>query len=250
MNFRFAKQTMAAAKKFTKTEPLYYHSTPHPGKLTVKTTKPMNTIKDMSLAYSPGVAEPCLEIAKEPARVFDYTSKGNMVAVISNGTAVLGLGNIGALASKPVMEGKAVLFNKFAGVESIDLCINAPDMHDFVKVVKHLGPSFGGINLEDIKGPDCFYIEETLKKEMDIPVFHDDQHGTAIVVLAGLINALEHTGKKLDEVKLVMNGAGSAGQACMKLMFDYGFKPENCIMCDTRGVIYKGRAKGMNQYKE
>lgn len=210
----------------------------------------MNTIKDLSLAYSPGVAEPCLEIAKAPETVYDYTSKGNMVAVISNGTAVLGLGNIGAAAAKPVMEGKAVLFNKFAGVESIDLCIDAPDQHDFVKVVKHLAPSFGGINLEDIKGPDCFYIEEYLKKELDIPVFHDDQHGTAIVVLAGLINALEYSGKKVDEVKLVMNGAGSAGQACMKLMFDYGFKPENCIMCDTRGVIYKGRAKGMNPYKE
>lgn len=173
-----------------------------------------------------------------------------MVAVISNGTAVLGLGNLGAMASKPVMEGKAVLFNKFAGVESIDLCIDAPDMHDFVKCVKHLGPSFGGINLEDIKGPDCFYIEETLKKELDIPVFHDDQHGTAIVVLAGLINAVDFAGKKVEDVKVVMNGAGSAGQACMKLMFDYGFKPENCIMCDTRGVIYKGRAKGMNPYKE
>ena len=174
MNFRFAKQTATAASKFTKTEPLYYHSTPHPGKLTVKTTKPMNTIKDLSLAYSPGVAEPCLEIAKNSETVYDYTSKGNMVAVISNGTAVLGLGNIGARASKPVMEGKAVLFNKFAGVESIDLCIDAPDMHDFVKVVKHLEPSFGGINLEDIKGPDCFYIEEFLKKELNIPVFHDD----------------------------------------------------------------------------
>ena len=250
MNFRFAKQTQQAVKTFTKTEPLYYHSTPHPGKLTVKTTTPMNTIKDLSLAYSPGVAEPCLEIHKEPATVYDYTNKGNMVAVVSNGTAVLGLGNIGARAAKPVMEGKAVLFNKFAGVESIDLCINAPDMHDFVKVVKHLGPSFGGINLEDIKGPDCFYIEDTLKKEMDIPVFHDDQHGTAIVVLAGLINALEYTGKKVEDVKLVMNGAGSAGQACMRLMYDYGFTPANCIMCDTRGVIYKGRAKGMNPYKE
>jgi malate dehydrogenase (oxaloacetate-decarboxylating)(NADP+) len=171
----------------------------------------MNTIKDLSLAYSPGVAEPCLEIHKDPMTAYDYTSKGNMIAVISNGTAVLGLGNLGALASKPVMEGKAVLFNKFAGVESIDLCVDAPDMHDFVKCVKHLAPSFGGINLEDIKGPDCFFIEETLKKELDIPVFHDDQHGTAIVVLAGLINALEYTGKKIDEVKLVMNGAGSAG---------------------------------------
>jgi len=173
-----------------------------------------------------------------------------MVAVISNGTAVLGLGNIGALAAKPVMEGKAVLFNKFAGVESIDLCIDAPDQHDFVKVVKHLAPSFGGINLEDIKGPDCFYIEETLKRELDIPVFHDDQHGTAIIVLAGLINSLHLTGKRKEDVKLVMNGAGSAGQACMKLIYDYGFNPDNCYMCDTRGIIYNGRAKGMNPYKQ
>ena len=210
----------------------------------------MNSIKDLSLAYSPGVAEPCIEIAEKPEDVYKYTNKGNMVAVITNGTAVLGLGNIGAAASKPVMEGKAVLFNKFAGVESIDLCVDAPDMHDFVKVVKHLSPSFGGINLEDIKGPDCFYIEDTLKEMLDIPVFHDDQHGTAIVVLAGLINALEVTGKKKEEVKLVMNGAGSAGQACMKLIYDYGFNPDNCIMCDTRGVIYNGRAKGMNPYKQ
>lgn len=210
----------------------------------------MNNIKDLSLAYSPGVAEPCIEIAQHPEDAYKYTNKGNMVAVISNGTAVLGLGNIGALASKPVMEGKAVLFNKFAGVESIDLCINAPDMYDFVKIVKALGPSFGGINLEDIKGPDCFYIEETLKAEMDIPVFHDDQHGTAIVVLAGLINVLEYTGKKKEEVKILLNGAGSAGQACMRLILDYGFNPDNCFMCDTRGIIWKGRQVGMNPYKE
>ena len=231
-------------------EPLYYHSTPIPGKLTVKTTKPMNNIKDLSLAYSPGVAEPCIEIAERPEDAYKYTNKGNMVAVITNGTAVLGLGNIGALAAKPVMEGKAVLFNKFAGVESIDLCIDAPDMHDFVKIVKALEPSFGGINLEDIKGPDCFFIEETLKREMNIPVFHDDQHGTAIVVLAGLINVLEYTGKKKEEVKILLNGAGSAGQAVMRLILEYGFNPENCIMCDTRGVIYKGRQAGMNPYKE
>lgn len=231
-------------------EPLYYHSTPFPGKLTVKTTKAMNNIKDLSLAYSPGVAEPCIEIAEKPEEVYKYTNKGNMVAVITNGTAVLGLGNIGAMAAKPVMEGKAVLFNKFAGVESIDLCIDAPDMHDFVKIVKALGPSFGGINLEDIKGPDCFFIEETLKREMDIPVFHDDQHGTAIVVLAGLINCLEFTGKKKEDVKILLNGAGSAGQAVMRLILDYGFNPENCLMCDTRGVIWKGRQVGMNPYKD
>ena len=174
MNFRFCRQSARLSKQFQHTEPLYYHSTPFPGKLTVKTTKAMNSIKDLSLAYSPGVAEPCIEIAERPADVYKYTNKGNMVAVITNGTAVLGLGNIGAMASKPVMEGKAVLFNKFAGVEAIDICVDAPDQHDFVKVVKHLGPSFGGINLEDIKGPDCFFIEETLKREMDIPVFHDD----------------------------------------------------------------------------
>ena len=163
MNFKFARMTAQASTQFSKKEPLYYHSTPIPGKLTIKTTKPMNNIKDLSLAYSPGVAEPCIEIAKNPMDVYNYTNKGNMVAVVTNGTAVLGLGNLGALASKPVMEGKSVLFNKFAGVESIDLCIDAPDKHDFVKVVKHLAPSFGGINLEDIKGPDCFYIEEYLK---------------------------------------------------------------------------------------
>ena len=221
-----------------------------PGKLTVKTTKAMNNIKDLSLAYSPGVAEPCIEIAENPDDSYKYTSKGNMVAVISNGTAVLGLGNIGALASKPVMEGKAVLFNKFAGVESVDICIDETDMHEFVKIVKALGPSFGGINLEDIRGPDCFFIEQKLKKEMNIPVFHDDQHGTAIVVLAGLINALHITGKKKEDVKLILNGAGSAGQAVMRLAQDYGFKKENCIMCDTRGVIWKGRPDGMNPYKD
>jgi malate dehydrogenase (oxaloacetate-decarboxylating)(NADP+) len=174
MRFRFNRLSAQASSAFKKSEPLYYHSTPVPGKLTVKTTKPMNDTKDLSLAYSPGVAEPCLEIAAFPDNVYKYTNKGNMVAVVSNGTAVLGLGNIGAKASKPVMEGKAVLFNKFAGVESIDLCIDAYDMHDFVKCVKHLGPSFGGINLEDIKGPDCFYIEKYLQENMDIPVFHDD----------------------------------------------------------------------------
>lgn len=174
MNFRFCRTTARASKQFKHMEPLYYHSTPSPGKLTVKTTKAMNNIKDLSLAYSPGVAEPCIEIAENPNDAYKYTSKGNMVAVITNGTAVLGLGNIGALASKPVMEGKAVLFNKFAGVESVDICIDETDMHEFCKIVKALGPSFGGINLEDIRGPDCFYIEQRLKKEMNIPVFHDD----------------------------------------------------------------------------
>ena len=211
MNFRFCRNTAQLSKKFNKIEPLYYHSTPTPGKLTLKTTKPMNNIKDLSLAYSPGVAEPCIEIAENPESAYKYTSKGNMVAVISNGTAVLGLGNIGALASKPVMEGKAVLLNKFAGVEAVDLCIDAQEREEFVEVVKSMSPSFGAICLEDLSSPDCFYIEKELKKSMDIPVFHDDQHSTAIVVLAGLINALHYTGKKKEDVKVVINGAGSSG---------------------------------------
>jgi len=193
---------------------------------------------------------PCIEIAKNPEAAYRYTNKGNTVAVISNGTAVLGLGNLGALASKPVMEGKAVLFNKFAGVESIDLCIDAPNPDDFVNAVRVLAPSFGGINLEDIKAPDCFYIEKKLKEIMNIPVFHDDQHGTAIVCLAGLISALKITDRKIEDVKLVLNGAGAAGIACIKLMHSYGLKKENIIMCDTRGVIYKGRGAGMTEQKE
>ena len=199
-----------------------YHSTPVPGKYTIKTTKPMNNQKDLSLAYSPGVAVPCIEIAQNPEAAYKYTNKGNTVAVISNGTAVLGLGNLGALASKPVMEGKAVLFNKFAGVESIDICVDATDPDDFINCVKFLAPSYGGINLEDIKSPDCFYIEQKLKEIMPIPVFHDDQHGTAIVCLAGLINALQISGKDIATCKLVLNGAGAAGIACIKLMTTYG----------------------------
>ena len=201
----------------------------------------MNTQRDLSLAYSPGVAYPCLEIAKNPEDAYKYTNKGNMVAVISNGTAVLGLGNIGALAGKPVMEGKSVLFKKFADVNSIDICIDTEDPDEFINCVKYLAPSFGGINLEDIKGPDCFYIEEKLKQLMPIPIFHDDQHGTAIVGLAGLINSLEITGKNISDIKLVCNGAGAAGIAMMKLFQSYGAKKENCIVCDKNGVIYKGR---------
>ena len=197
----------------------------------------MDTQKDLSLAYSPGVAEPCIEIHKNPELAYKYTNKGNIVAVISNGTAVLGLGNLGALASKPVMEGKSVLFKKFAGV-------------DFINCVKFLAPSFGGINLEDIKGPDCFYVEEKLKSIMPIPVFHDDQHGTAIVCLAGLINALEISGKNIADIKIVCNGAGAAGIACMKLIQNYGAKKDNCLVCDTNGVIFKGRKEGMNAFKE
>ena len=204
----------------------------------------------MSLAYSPGVAIPCLEIQKNPEKAYDYTNKGNMVAVVSNGTAVLGLGDLGALAGKPVMEGKSVLFNKFAGVQSIDICVDAYDPDVLINCVRYLGPSFGGINLEDIKGPDCFYVEEKLKTMMNIPIFHDDQHGTAIICLAGLINATEIIGKKISDLKVVVNGAGAAGIACLKLIQNYGAKKENCIMVDTKGVIYKGRKDGMNKWKE
>ena len=200
-------------------ESLDYHEFPEPGKFIIVPTKPLNTSKDLSLAYSPGVAFPCLEIQKHPELAHKYTVKGNSVAVISNGTAVLGLGNLGALAGKPVMEGKAVLFNKFAGIQSIDICVDAYDPDAFINCVRYLGPSFGGINLEDIKGPECFYIEEKLKSLMDIPVFHDDQHGTAIICLAALINAVEVTGRKsFGDLKVVVNGAGAAGIACLRLL--------------------------------
>ena len=201
-----------------KQKALDYHEQPVPGKFDIVPTKAMATQKDLSLAYSPGVAEPCLAIAKNPEDAYKYTNKGNMVACISNGTAVLGLGNIGALASKPVMEGKSVLFKKFADVNCIDLCVDCTDPEEFINVVKHLHPSFGGINLEDIKGPDCFMVENKLKEIMPIPVFHDDQHGTAIVCLAGLINALEISGKDISQIRIVCNGAGAAGIACMKLI--------------------------------
>jgi malate dehydrogenase (oxaloacetate-decarboxylating)(NADP+) len=191
-----------------------------------------------------------MEIFRRPEAAYEYTNKGNTVAVISNGTAVLGLGNLGPLGAKPVMEGKAALFNKFAGVESIDLCLDAKDPESLIACIKCLGPSFGGINLEDIKAPDCFIVEDKLKEIMDIPVFHDDQHGTAIVVLAGLINALHISNKKVDEVRIVLNGAGAAGIACLKLMVRYGVKKENVYACDTKGVIYKGRTEGMNPWKE
>jgi len=206
----------------------------------------MNNAKDLGLAYSPGVAQPCLEIARDPELAYTYTNKGNMVAVISNGSAVLGLGNLGAIAGKPVMEGKAVLFNKFAGVESIDLCINAKTSDEIIACIKCLAPSFGGINLEDFKAPECFIVEEALKKIMPIPVFHDDQHGTAIVCLAGLINACHISKRDVTKVKIVLNGAGAAGIACLKLMCNYGVRKENIKVCDTKGVIYKGRTEGMN----
>jgi malate dehydrogenase (oxaloacetate-decarboxylating)(NADP+) len=234
---------------FTEQEALQFHSRGRPGKLEVVPTKPMATQRDLSLAYSPGVAAPVKAIAADPTTAYDYTSRGNMVAVISNGTAILGLGNLGALASKPVMEGKAVLFKRFADVDSIDLEIATEDPDAFVSAVKYLGPSFGGINLEDIKAPECFYIEERLREAMDIPVFHDDQHGTAIIAAAGMINAIHLTGRDIKTTRLVCNGAGAAGIACLDLIKAMGFEASNVILCDTKGVVYRGRQDGMNQWK-
>ncbi|MCA1953133.1 MAG: NADP-dependent malic enzyme [Hyphomicrobiales bacterium] len=234
---------------FTDQEALDFHARGKPGKLEIVPTKPMATQRDLSLAYSPGVAVPVLAIAKNPATAFDYTARGNLVAVISNGTAILGLGNLGALASKPVMEGKSVLFKRFADIDSIDLEIDTEDPEAFINAVRHLGPSFGGINLEDIKAPECFIIEQRLKELMDIPVFHDDQHGTAIIAAAGLLNALELTGRDIHSTRLVVNGAGAAGIACVELLKAMGFKPDNVMLCDTKGVIYQGREEGMNQWK-
>ena len=235
--------------KITREEALNFHLEPTPGKWEVSATVPMTTQRDLSLAYSPGVAVPCEEIAENPELVYDYTNKGNLVAVISNGTAVLGLGNLGALGSKPVMEGKSVLFKRFADVNSIDIEVDTEDPAEFCKAVKLIGPTFGGINLEDIKAPECFIIEQRLKEEMDIPVFHDDQHGTAVICAAGLINALHISGKKIEDVKIVLNGAGAAGIACIELLKSMGARHENCIVCDTKGVIYQGRTKGINQWK-
>lgn len=235
--------------RFTREDALDFHLYPTPGKWEVQATVPMMTQRDLALAYSPGVAIPCEEIAANPETAYDYTNKGNLVAVISNGTAVLGLGNLGALAGKPVMEGKSVLFKRFADVNSIDLEVDTEDPDAFCNAVRLLGPSFGGINLEDIKAPECFIIEQRLKEEMDIPVFHDDQHGTAVICAAGLINALHLTGKKIENVKVVLNGAGAAGIACLELLKRLGVRHDNCIMCDTKGVIYQGRTEGMNQWK-
>ncbi len=234
---------------FSDQEALDFHAMGRPGKLEIVPTKPMATQRDLSLAYSPGVAVPVRAIAENPATAFDYTARGNMVAVISNGTAILGLGNLGALASKPVMEGKSVLFKRFADVDSIDLEVDTEDADAFINAVRYLGPSFGGINLEDIKAPECFIIEDRLRELMDIPVFHDDQHGTAIIAAAGLINALHLTGRKIADMKLVCNGAGAAGIACLELIRALGGRPENITLCDTKGVIYKGRKEGMNQWK-
>jgi malate dehydrogenase (oxaloacetate-decarboxylating)(NADP+) len=234
---------------FTDQEALQFHSVGRPGKLEVIATKPMATQRDLSLAYSPGVAVPVLAIAEDESRAYDYTTKGNFVAVITNGTAILGLGNRGALAAKPVMEGKAVLFKRFADIDSIDLEVSSEDPDEIVNCVKLLGKGWGGINLEDIKAPECFVIEQRLRELMDIPVFHDDQHGTAIIAAAGLLNALDLTGREIATTKLVCNGAGAAGIACLELLKAIGFKPENLILCDTKGVIYQGRKDGMNQWK-
>ncbi len=235
--------------QFTEEEALQFHQMGTPGKLEIKATKPMATQRDLSLAYSPGVAVPVLAISEDPNLAYDYTAKGNMVAVVSNGTAILGLGNLGALASKPVMEGKSVLFKRFADVNGFDLEVDTTDIDAFVNCVRYLGSAFGGINLEDIKAPDCFIIEEQLREIMNIPVFHDDQHGTAIITAAGFLNALDLTGRDIKDVKLVCNGAGAAGIACLELIKAMGMPHENAILCDTKGVIYRGREAGMNQWK-
>ena len=234
----------------TKQQTLDYHFGERPGKIEVIPSKPCRTQRDLSLAYTPGVAIPCLEIEKNPRDAFKYTARGNLVAVISNGTAVLGLGDIGALAGKPVMEGKGVLFKRFADVDVFDLEVNSHNPDEVIKLCQLLEPTFGGINLEDIKAPECFYIEETLKKTMKIPVFHDDQHGTAIISGAALLNALEVVGKAIDEVKVVFNGAGASGIACAEHYVRLGVKRENITLCDTKGVVYAGRTGGMNSYKE
>jgi malate dehydrogenase (oxaloacetate-decarboxylating)(NADP+) len=240
---------MSKKRPFTDQEALLFHAHPKPGKLEIKPSKPMATQRDLSLAYSPGVAVPVRAIAEDPSTVYDYTAKGNLVAVISNGTAILGLGDLGPLASKPVMEGKSVLFKRFADVDSIDLEVDTQDVDAFINCVRYLAPTFGGINLEDIKAPDCFIIEQRLRELMPIPVFHDDQHGTAIITAAGLINALHLTGRDIKTAKMVVNGAGSAGIACLELIKAMGMPNENAILCDTKGVIYKGRTEGMNQWK-
>ncbi len=235
----------------TREDALEYHRLKgKPGKVAIVPTKPMDTQRDLSLAYSPGVAHPVLEIEKDLDLAYEYTSKGNLVAVISNGTAILGLGDRGALASKPVMEGKGVLFKKFADVDVFDIEVNSHDPDEIIKVVAAIAPTFGGINLEDIKAPECFYIEETLKGMLDIPVFHDDQHGTAIISSAGLASALELVGKKHDEIRVVISGAGASAISCAELAIRWGVKRENIMLCDSKGVVYKGRAEGMNKYKE
>ncbi len=239
----------AARPSFTEQEALLFHQRGKPGKLEINPTKPMATQRDLSLAYSPGVAVPVRKIAEDPDTAYDYTAKGNFVAVITNGTAILGLGDLGALAAKPVMEGKAVLFKRFADVDSIDLEVDTKDVDEFIGAVRYLGPTFGGINLEDIKAPECFIIEQRLRELMDIPVFHDDQHGTAIISAAALINALAITKRDIKKFKLVCNGAGAAAIACIELIKSMGVPPQNVILADSKGVVYKGRTEGMNQWK-
>ena len=242
--------TRFAEARATAQEALQFHAQGKPGKLEITPTKPLTTQRDLSLAYSPGVAVPVRAIAEDPASAYDYTSKGNFVAVVSNGTAILGLGNLGALASKPVMEGKAALFKRFADIDSIDLLVSTEDVDAFINSVRYLGPSFGGINLEDIKAPDCFIIEDKLKELLDIPVFHDDQHGTAIVVAAGILNGLRVVGKDIGDVKLVCSGAGAAALACLNLLVRIGMKRENITVSDIKGVVYKGRNELMDPWKE
>jgi malate dehydrogenase (oxaloacetate-decarboxylating)(NADP+) len=238
-----------ASKKILEMEALRMHARGRPGKLEIRATKPLTTQRDLSLAYSPGVAYPCLEIEKDAANAYDYTAKGNTVAVISNGTAVLGLGNIGAMASKPVMEGKAVLFKRFADIDGIDLQVDSEDVDTIVNCVHAIGNTFGGINLEDIKAPECFIIEQRLRELLDIPVFHDDQHGTAIITTAGLINALDLTGRDIKDTTMVVNGAGAASIACVELIKSMGAPHNNIVLCDSKGAIYQGRKEGMNQWK-
>src|SRR5512140_715369 len=237
-------------KKIRREDALAYHSMGRKGKIEVVPTKPTATARDLSLAYTPGVADPCLEIARDKDLSYLYTTRGNLVAVVSNGTAVLGLGDIGPYAGKPVMEGKGVLFKKFADIDVFDINVDAKDIDKFCTVVKALEPTFGGVNLEDIKAPECFIIEERLKKEMQIPVFHDDQHGTAIISGAALLNALEVAGKRIDQVKVVFNGAGASAIACAGHYMRLGVRQENILMCDTKGVLYKGRKEGMNEFKQ
>jgi malate dehydrogenase (oxaloacetate-decarboxylating)(NADP+) len=234
---------------YTDKEALDFHKDKKPGKIEIISSKNMTTKRDLALAYSPGVAAPVKKISESPEAAYDYTSKGNLVAVISNGSAILGLGNLGALASKPVMEGKAVLFKRFADIDSIDLEIDCKDADEIINSIKNFSPSFGGINLEDIAAPDCFIIERKLKEILDIPVFHDDQHGTAIITTAALLNALDISGKSIKDIKVVVNGAGASAQACTELFINSGVKSENVIMLDRKGVIYKGRAEGIDQWK-
>ena len=230
-------------------EALRMHASGRPGKVALAPTKPVTTQYQLSLAYSPGVAAPCLEIFDNEVTAYDYTAKGNTVAVISNGSAVLGLGDLGALGSKPVMEGKAVLFKRFADIDGVDIELDTYDTEEFINCVKVMSKTWGGINLEDIKAPECFIIEQRLRELCDVPVFHDDQHGTAIIAAAGLINAAKLTNRKLEDMKIVVNGAGAAAISCVELIKRFGARNENVILCDSRGVIYKGRTDGMNQWK-